>query len=181
MFLDFICLIAIGFAVIKGAKDGFFISVVSFLSLFIGMIGALKFSNVIKGFLMDALGWESPYIPLLAFVLGFFLAVLVARFLAQLVTKFFETVFLGLFNRVFGAVFQVLIVVLVGSVFLSIFDEINNIFTFVEHETLMNSVSYKIYVALSESILPSLFDLVKSLFSKSFDLLREVSEPEVVQ
>lgn len=180
MFLDFICLIAVGFAVFKGAKDGFFISVVAFLSLFIGMIGALKFSNIIKDFLMNSLEWESPYIPLFAFVIAFFLAVLAARFVAKVVTKFFETVFLGLFNRFFGAVFQVLIVVLVGSVFLSIFDEINNLFAFVEHDTLMNSVSYKIYMSLSETILPSLFDLVKSLFAKSIDLLKEANQPEAV-
>ncbi|MDM1360630.1 CvpA family protein [Myroides marinus] len=181
MFFDFIFLIAIGFAIFRGAKDGLFISVVSFLSLFIGMIGALKFSNIIKNFLMNSLGWESASIPLLAFVVAFFLAILAARFVAKIVTKFFETVFLGFFNRVFGAVFQILIVVLVGSVFLSIFDEINNIFTFVEHETLMNSVSYKIYLTLSESVLPSLYDLVKSLFSKSIDLLKEANEQEPVQ
>lgn len=180
MFLDIICLIAIIFAIIKGARDGFFISVVSFLSLFIGIIGALKFSNIIKEFLMNSLGWESPSIPLLAFVLAFVLAVLAARFIAQLATKFVQAVFLGLFNRLFGAVFQILIVILVGSIFLSIFDEVNAIFKFVSHESLMNSTSYKIYVSLSESLLPSLYDLVKSLFSKSIDMIQDIKEPETI-
>ncbi|WP_158209812.1 CvpA family protein [Myroides phaeus] len=180
MFLDVIALIALVFALYKGIKDGFFVSVVAFLAIFIGAIGALKFSNVVKEFLFESFGWQTSFLPVIAFVLTFFFAILIAKFLANMVTKFFDAVFLGMFNRFFGALFQVLVVVLVGSMLLSFFDQMNDIFQVVEKETLEASYSYQVYLVVSDSILPSFFQLIKTLFEKSVEVLHTTTPSESV-
>lgn len=172
MLLDIIVGIALVYAIYKGAKDGLFVSVAAFLALLIGIIGALKFSYIIKNFLFNQFGWESSFLPVVAFILTFFIAVLIVKVIAKLITKLFEAVFLGFLNRLFGAVFQILVVVLLVSVFLSLFDQINAILLMVNQESLMNSISYRTYLVLSDSVFPSFFELVKALFEKSIDVIK---------
>lgn len=170
--LDMLALIALGFGLFRGIKDGFFVSVVSFLSLLIGTMGALKFSNVVKGFLQEKWGWESSFLPILSFIIAFFLAILFVRFAAKLTTKLFEAAFLGFFNRVLGALFQVLVVILMMSLTYAVFDQINSRITMVNETTLAASRSYQLYLFVSEHIFPSLFEMVKYLFEKSVDVLK---------
>ncbi|MBN8105877.1 hypothetical protein J0J22_23945, partial [Vibrio vulnificus] len=76
--------------------------------------------------------------------------------------------------------FQVLVVVLVGSMLLSFFDQINNIFQVVKKETLEASYSYQVYLVVSDSILPSFFQLIKTLFEKSVEVLHTTTPSESV-
>ena len=172
MLLDTIVLIALVFGIYKGAKVGLFVSVTAFLSLGIGVLGALKFSNIIKSFLIKSLNWDSSLLPLISFVLTFFIVLLLVKMLAKLMTSFFETIYLGFVNRCLGATFQILVVILVVSLFLSFFEGFNNIFKFVTQEQLMSSYSYKTYLVLSEDILPSFFNLVQYLFKSSVEVVK---------
>ncbi|MTG97922.1 MULTISPECIES: CvpA family protein [Myroides] len=180
MVLDIITGIVLVYGIYIGLKKGLFVSVAAFLSILIGIIGALKFSNVVKELLFTKLGWDTSFLPIISFILTFFLSILLVKFVANMLTKVFETVYLGFVNRLFGALFQILVVILVGSVFLSLFDEVNNIFKLVETETLQQSYSYKTYLVLSEDILPSLYNMVKSLFARSVDMLTTPEEPTAV-
>ncbi|MBB1139469.1 CvpA family protein [Myroides sp. WP-1] len=172
MIFDILALLALIFGVFKGVKNGFFVSVVAFLSLLIGTMGALKFSNVVKDFLQHKWGWESSFLPVLSFVIAFVLAILAVRLAAQLTTKIFEAAFLGFFNRILGALFQILVVVLVMSLLYSLLDQVNNRLIVVSPETLASAKSYQVYLFVSEHIFPSLFDMVKYLFEKSVDVLQ---------
>lgn len=172
MVLDILALAALAFGVFQGLKKGFFVSVVSFLSLLIGTMGALKFSNVVKDFLQQKWGWESSFLPMLSFAIAFILAILAVRLAAQLTTKLFEAAFLGLFNRLLGALFQVLVVILVMSLVYALFDQVNSRITIVSPETLNASKSYGLYVFVSEHIFPSLFEMVRYLFEKSVDVMQ---------
>lgn len=172
MILDILVLLALAFGVFKGFKNGFFVSVVAFLSLLIGTMGALKFSNVVKDFLQHKWGWESSFLPVLSFVIAFVLAILAVRLAAQITTKIFEAAFLGFFNRMLGALFQILVVVLMMSLVYAVMDQINNSIRIIGPETLASSKSYSIYLFVSEHIFPSLFEMVKHLFEKSVDVLQ---------
>lgn len=172
MLFDFIFLVALVFGAFKGIKDGLFVSVVAFLSLLIGTMGALKFSNVVKSFIQTKWGWDSSFLPLLSFAVAFVLAVLCARFVAKAVTKLFDVVFLGIFNRIAGVLFQVLVVILMTSLAFALFDQFNDKFEVVKQETLLTSKSYQIYLFVSEHIFPSLFQMVNYLFEKSVDVIK---------
>ena len=179
MILDIMVLLALAFGVFKGFKNGFFVSVVAFLSLLIGTMGALKFSNVVKDFLQHKWGWESSFLPVVSFVIAFILAILVVRLAAQITTKLFETAFLGFFNRLLGAVFQILVVILMMSLFYAVFDQVNSRITLIGPDALASSKSYVLYLFVSEHIFPSLFDMVRYLFEKSVDVL-QTHTPEVI-
>ncbi|MBB1150949.1 MULTISPECIES: CvpA family protein [unclassified Myroides] len=172
MLLDILVVLALAFGVFKGVQKGFFVSVVAFLSLLIGTIGALKFSNVVKDFLQQQWGWESSFLPVFSFVIAFILAILVVRLAAQIATKVFEAAFLGLFNRLLGAIFQLFVVILVMSLLYALVDQINSFFILVSPETLNQAKSYQIYLFVSEHIFPSLFQMVAYLFEKSVDVLQ---------
>lgn len=172
MVLDILVLLALAFGVFKGFKNGFFVSVVAFLSLLIGTMGALKFSTVVKDFLQHKWGWESSFLPVLSFVIAFILAILAVRLAAQVTTKIFEAAFLGFFNRMLGALFQLLVVLLMMSLVYAVVDQINTRFPMIGPDTLAASTSYQVYGFVSEHIFPSLFDMVKYLFEKSVDVLQ---------
>ncbi|MDR2222794.1 MAG: CvpA family protein [Flavobacteriaceae bacterium] len=171
MFLDCLVVIALGFGVYKGMTQGFFVSLASFLSLMIGTIGALKFSNLIKDFLYNSLGWDSKFVPVMAFVLAFFLAVFLTRLLAKFITKMFEAVMLGLVNRLLGILFQFLLTSFMVCLVLSMFDEININHFLASEETLNTSTAYRMYQSISQDIWPSVFQMVKHLFEKSVDVI----------
>ena len=171
MLLDSIVLIALLFGIYKGARVGLFVSVTAFLSLGIGVLGALKFSNVLKDFLVAKLNWDSSFLPLLSFVITFFLVLIVVKMIAKAITSVFEALYLGFVNRCLGAAFQILVVILLTSLFISFFEEFNNLFMFVTQEQLMSSYSYRVYLVLSEDLLPSFFNLVQHLFKQGQELI----------
>jgi membrane protein required for colicin V production len=179
MILDILVLIALSYGIYKGVSDGLFVSVASFLSLLIGTIGALKFSNVIKGFLYETVGWDSKFLPVLSFVIAFLITVFLVRLVAQFMTKVFQAVFLGFFNRLTGAVFYILIVALVICLILSLFDQINVNHFLIDQDTLMRSYSYRYYLMVSESVFPDFFKLIQDLFAKSAELI-EIPQAEAV-
>lgn len=171
MVLDVLVLIAVVYGVYKGASDGLFVSAASFLSLLIGTIAVLKFSNVIKVFLHDRLGWDSEFVPVLSFIVTFLIAVFLVHLVARFMTKVFQVVFLGFFNRLCGAVFYILIVTLMVCLVLSLFDQINVNHYLIDQDTLMKAYSYRYYVIISENIFPEFFQLIQNLFVRSAALI----------
>ncbi|MHC5363243.1 CvpA family protein [Myroides sp. LJL110] len=177
MILDLFVAIALIFGIYKGAKQGLFVSIAAFISLLIGVIIALKFSNVIKGYLYSSLGWDSSFLPIIAFVLTFFLAVLCVKLVAKLITHLLQAVYLGFLNRIFGAIFQILVVILLVSLFLSLFDKLNAIYPMISKQELELSHSYRIYQEISKHIFPSFFALIDSLFETSSQFIEKIEMP----
>lgn len=172
MFLDVLVMIAMVYSIWQGITKGFFVSLASFLSIMIGTIAALKFSNVIKTYMYESMNWDSKFVPVLSFVLVFVLAVFLTTLIAKFVTKVFDAIMLGMLNRLLGVLFQVLLTAFIICVILSMFDEVNVNNMLASKETLEKSFSYTCYRGISENILPSLFQMVKHLFEKSVDVIK---------
>ncbi len=171
MVLDIIVVIALVFGIYKGAKNGLFVSIAAFISLLLGVIAALKFSNVVKDSLYSYFGWDSTFLPLISFLITFFAAIFLVKFIAKLITNLLHTVYLGFINRIFGAVFQVAVVVLLVCLTLSLFDKFNTDYMFVSKAELDSSYSYVMYLELSQHFFPRFFELVNNLFEKSVEVL----------
>lgn len=178
--VDFLVLAFVGYGFYLGLKKGLFVAVASFLSFLIGLIGALKFSTVIKAYLYASFKWDSTLLPFFSFVLTFVLVILLVRMVASLMTKAFKAVYLGLFNRIFGGIFEVLRVLLLTCLVFALFDKVNINHFIVDQTTLKTSFFYSFYEGISGSVLPSLFELFDRLFEKSVEIIASPSETQSI-
>ncbi len=180
LIVDFIVLAFVAYGFYLGLKKGLFVAVASFLSFLIGLIGALKFSTIIKEYLYASFKWDSTLLPFLSFVLTFVLVILLVRMVASLMTEAFKAVYLGLFNRIFGGVFEVLRVILLACLVFALFDKVNINHFMVEEATLKTSFFYSFYEGISGSLFPSLFELFDRLFEKSVEIITSPSETQTI-
>ena len=176
MILDIAVLLFVIYGFYKGVKEGFFVSVAAFLSFLIGIIAALKFSNVIKSYLYLKFSWDSTFMSILAFVVTFGLAIFIVHFIAKMVTEIFNAMYLGLFNRFFGGIFEVLRVLLFSCLILALFEKVNVNHVIVAAESLQLSKFYVFYSFIAEEVFPSLFHLVDTLFDKSVEVIKDMKE-----
>lgn len=173
MILDIAVLLFIVYGFYKGIKEGLFVSVAGFLSFLIGVIAALKFSNVIKSYLYLKFSWDSTVMSVVAFVVTFALAIFFVHLVAKLVTSVFNAMYLGLFNRFFGGVFEVLRVLLFACILLSLFEKLNVNYFIVAQEALQSSKFYIFYTVVAQEVFPSLFHLVDTLFEKGVEVIKD--------
>ncbi len=165
LLIDLLCLVGLVYGFYKGFSDGLWVSIASFISLLIGLIGAIKFSTVIK----DFLGWDTKMLPLIAFVLTFLLVIVLVQLLAKTLTQLSKAVFLGGLNRIFGGLFQVLKFLLISCILMTLFLKVNYNNFMASQETLDKSYLYTVNKSVSLHILPSVFKLFDDLFEQSID------------
>lgn len=180
MILDVIVLLFVIYGFYKGIREGFFVSVAAFLSFMIGVIAALKFSNIIKSYMYLRFSWDSTFMSIVAFVVTFSLAIFFVHLVAKIVTKIINVMYLGLFNRLLGGLFEVLRVLLFACILLSLFEKFNMTYIFITQEALQSSRFYVFYTSVAQDILPSLFHLVDTLFDKSVDVIKDIKEIESI-
>ncbi len=151
------------YSLYSGLKNGFFIELASLLSLVIGIFMAIKFLSFVTIFLQNQLGWTSKFVQAFAFLITFLLVVVGIKIAAKLFTKIASAIFLGWANRLGGALFSVLKMVLMLSVFLNLFQKININNFFVKQQTLNDSVFYNPIQEVAKVLYPSLTHLYDNL------------------
>jgi membrane protein required for colicin V production len=115
-YFDIIVGILLLLAAIKGFKDGFIIELASLAALALGIIAAIRFSELTAEFLSGYI--HSQYLGIIAFCVTFVGVVIVVHLIAKLVDKLVKAVALGWINRVMGMAFGVLKAGLILSVLL---------------------------------------------------------------
>lgn len=180
MILDGIILSVLIYGFIKGIREGLFIAVARFLSFAIGVIVALKFSNIVKVFLAVKWGWEGTWLSVFAFLLTLLGVIYSIKLLAKMLTEFFKAVYLGVFNRMLGGVFEVLRIIFFVCILLGLFVKVNSLYTFVDAGALEDSLSFKYYTYLAQHLLPEIFELVDVLFDKGVAFLGDKKELESI-
>lgn len=172
MILDILVGLGLLVGLYKGAKEGFFVSLAAFLSLLVGVITALKFSNLLKDYFHESLQWESTFVPIISFILTFIVAVLIVKMIARMITHVLQAIYLGFINRILGAIFQVLVVVLLLCVILSFFDHLNEWTQLITQEELSKSYSYRFYSYISHNYFHGFFKLVNDLFQRGVVIIQ---------
>ncbi len=165
LLIDLLCLLGLVYGFYKGFSNGLWVSIASFISLIVGLIGAIKFSTILK----DFLGWETKMLPLIAFVLTFLLVIVLVHLLAKTLTQLSKAVFLGGLNRVFGGVFEFFKALLIACIVMTLFLKVNFNHFMASQETLDKSYLYSVNKSVSVHILPSVFKLFDELFSQSME------------
>lgn len=118
MIIDFIFIILMILAIIKGFRNGFVVAVFSFLGIIIGLAAAMKLSTVVAGWLKDSTHISATWLPFLSFVLVMIAVVLLVRLGALFIQSAMELVLLGWLNKLSGIVLYTVLYITLFSVVL---------------------------------------------------------------
>ncbi|MEP6674092.1 MAG: CvpA family protein [Ferruginibacter sp.] len=118
MLIDIIFLILMALACIKGFKKGLIVAVFSIVAFIVGLAAALKLSAVVAGYLNNSMNVSAKWLPVLSFLLVFFIVVLLVRWGASLIEKTFEIALLGWANRLGGMLFFAVLYIIIFSIVL---------------------------------------------------------------
>ena len=166
--LDLIYLICLAIFLFRGFRKGLVIALFSFLSIIIGMIGALKISNSVAASLFADHPIAAKWSPLLAYIIVFFIIVWLVRIVASIIQKSLKIIALGFVNRLLGALLYGLLITLVFSIFIWLFSKME----FLSKDTLENSSVVVVIAPLA----PYFFELFSGIFpfvKSSFNFLNE--------
>jgi membrane protein required for colicin V production len=105
-------------ALIKGYRKGLIVAVFSLLAFIIGLAAAMKLSTVVADYIGKAVKVSDRWLPVISFVLVFFLVALLVRWLAAIIQKTIELAMLGWLNRIGGIIVYAILYITIFSVIL---------------------------------------------------------------
>ena len=138
MIIDFIFIILMILAIIKGFRNGFVVAVFSFLGIIIGLAAAMKLSTVVAGWLKDSTHISATWLPFLSFVLVMIAVVLLVRLGALFIQSAMELVLLGWLNKLSGIVLYTVLYITLFSVVLFYAEKIH----WIKPDTFLASHTY---------------------------------------
>ena len=104
MAIDFIYLSLLIIALVVGFIRGFIASLFALIAMVVSILAAVNLSRLVSEYLQSWLNWQSPYMPLIAFIIICFGVLLIFRLLAKLLERVFSFLQLTLLNKMAGAV-----------------------------------------------------------------------------
>ncbi|MDG1528776.1 MAG: CvpA family protein [Polaribacter sp.] len=153
---DIVITVFLLFGFVRGIMKGLFIEVASLVALIGGVWGSIHFSYFIGDFLKESVSWSEKQISLAAFAITFILIIVVVSLLGKFLTKLADLAALGLINKAFGGVFGLVKIGLVLSIVFIFFDRMNSTISFIDKETLEESILYKPVKSIAPTIFPSI-------------------------
>ena len=148
--IDIIITLALVFGFLKGFTKGFIIEVASLAALFLGLLGAVKFSSFIAKQLEVFFDWNPIATQTVSYLLVFILIVYGVSFLAKVLTKILSQASLGLINKFLGSIFGILKWAILISVVLFFIIKINQWIPIIDQEMISNSVLFDPITKLGE-------------------------------
>ena len=153
---DIVITVFLLFGFVRGIMKGLFIEVASLVALIGGVWGSIHFSYFIGDFLKESVSWSEKQISLAAFAITFILIIVVVSLLGKFLTKLADLAALGLINKAFGGVFGLVKIGLVLSIVFIFFDRMNSTISFIDKDTLEESILYKPVKSIAPTIFPSI-------------------------
>jgi membrane protein required for colicin V production len=166
-YIDLIILLVFAWAAFRGFTKGLVVMVAAFIALIIGIWGAVKFSGIVAGWLVNTMNVSSPYMHLVSFTVTFLGIVIVINIAAFLLSRLLDAIALGFINRLLGVFFGILKMALLLSVLFLIINAINARYEFLPEEEVENSRLYNPVAKLAPGIFP---------FLKSDTISREIEK-----
>ena len=153
---DIVITVFLLFGFVRGLMKGLFIEIASLVALIGGVWGSIHFSYFIGDFLKESVSWSEKQISLAAFAITFILIIVVVSLLGKFLTKLADLAALGLVNKILGGIFGLAKIGLVLSIVFIFFDRMNGTISFVDEETLEESILYKPVKSIAPTIFPSI-------------------------
>ncbi|MGB0892231.1 MAG: CvpA family protein [Flavobacteriaceae bacterium] len=153
---DIVITVFLLFGFVRGLMKGLFIEVASLVALIGGVWGSIHFSYFIGDFLKESVSWSEKKISLAAFAITFILIIVVVSLLGKFLTKLADLAALGMVNKILGGIFGLAKIGLVLSIVFIFFDRMNGTISFVDEETLEESILYEPVKIIAPTIFPSI-------------------------
>ena len=156
--LDIIIAVILLFGFVRGLMKGLFIEVASLVALIGGVWGSIHFSYFIGDYLEESVSWSEKQISLAAFAITFVIIIVVVSLLGKFLTKLADLAALGMINKMLGGIFGLVKVGLVLSIIFIFFHRMNTSITFIDEETLEESILYEPVKSIAPTIFPSIIN-----------------------
>ena len=177
--IDIVICIPLLWGIWRGFTKGLVIEVASLIALGLGIWGGIHLSDYTANFLVSEWGWETEYMPIVAFALTFLLIVVGIFLGARLLEKVVDMVALKLANKVAGAVFGMLKVGLILSILLIVVESIDSKFEVLPQDQKSESYLYGPIMTAATVIIPGFKESdVFGTIDKAKDSLPATGEPE---
>lgn len=156
-YIDLVLGILLILAAIQGFRKGFIVELASLAALVLGIWGGIKFSDWTADFITNNTGFDSKYLSIIAFLVTFIAIVVLIHVLGKVIDNAVKAVALGFLNRLAGIIFGVLKAAVILSIFLLLFDIVD------ENVHLLparQKTESKVYTPLKK-LVPTLFPFIK--------------------
>jgi len=155
-YIDIVLLIPLLFAAYKGFSKGIISQAAALAALILGIIGAIRFSDVTADFLVEEFSMQSDYLAIISFAVTFIIIVILVHFIARIVNRLIKAVALGFLNRLMGMFFSVLKVSFIISIILVLFIQLNLNLKFIPKEKTEESVLFEPLAEFAPMVFPYL-------------------------
>lgn len=155
-FLDILILLPILYGAYKGFKHGFVIELFTLLAILVGIYVGIHFSDYTANWLKTSFGWNSEYLPVVAFTLTFLGVGAMIFFGGKMIEKMIKVVQLSPLNKFLGVIFATLKSLYIVSVLLVLIESYDEKSNFFPEKTKANSLLYEPVKDLSTKTVPAL-------------------------
>ena len=163
--VDILILIPLGYAAWKGFQHGIIIEVFTLLALLVGIYAGIHFSDVTANWMKNSLGWDSEYLPAIAFTITFLGIGAMVYFAGKMIEQFVKITNLTPINKAFGIVFAVLKMTYFVSVFFVLLESYDEKGDFLPPSMKEKSLLYNPILKISTTTIPALKE--STLFVKN--------------
>ncbi|HZL11592.1 MAG TPA: CvpA family protein [Prolixibacteraceae bacterium] len=161
-YIDLILGIILIIAAIQGFRNGFIVELASLAALVLGIWGAIKFSDWTADFITDTMDYSSKHLSTIAFVVTFIAIVVIIHILGKVLDNAVKAVALGFLNRLAGIIFGILKTAVILSIFLLLFDAVDENVQILPSKQKTESKFY----APMKQLVPTLFPFIKLEFNQ---------------
>ena len=140
-YFDLAILILISFGILRGILKGLIIEVSSLISLYIGIVGSITYSEYLSKLIINYTKWNETTVNIFCFILLFIAIVWLIMLTAKFITKILKIAYLGLLNRIFGGLFGGVKWMVILSGIIIIYNSLNQVIT-IPNNLLKESLSY---------------------------------------
>jgi len=124
-YIDIILLILLFLSAINGLRKGFIEELAGLLALILGIWAALHFSGIVAQLLAENFGFHNRYLQGISFLITFIIVLILVNIIGVFASRLINAIQLGFLNRLAGLVFGVIKGALVLSVFLVLFNKLD--------------------------------------------------------
>ncbi|CAG1022143.1 hypothetical protein MTYM_01510 [Methylococcales bacterium] len=145
MVIDIITIALVIAFFIRGYMQGVIVALFSVIAFILGIIAALKLSELLASYLFEKGIVTSGWAQLLSYIILFVGVVILVRLLAKAVETALEAVWMGWMNKLLGGIFYAFVNLVIISTFLWL----GNVSRLIPAEQVAASVTYPYTVALA--------------------------------
>lgn len=182
MSIDIIYISLIVIAIVIGFSRGLIASIFSLLAIVISVLASVHFSKIVSVYLQEWFNWQSPYMPVIVFIIICIAVILIFRLLGKAIEGVFSALQLTLLNKLAGAVLWTIAITMLFSTLVWYGEKIG----LPGEKTRTDSKTYSTLLAfapLTNKVVGYIIPPVKNIFNNLnewFDALgdQEISEPD---